>query len=306
MSSGGSKHPTLRGRLSRRSALHWGAAIAAGALLPRHAAGHSEADAPSPAGDRSSRPRLVPHGYEDLIFAEEFDGPALDWSRWADEMWYGRDDGFGIHADRKVSPDLWPLSGSTVALVMRMTSEHEWPVYRKPWVVSMLSTDPSLVPKGFATQYGYFEARMRVPRGPGPWPAFWLMPQSNLGRDRGEYAEIDVMEVMTNKPTKITSSLHFDKDKVENKTIDVKTDLSLDFHVYGVSWEEDYCRFYFDGRETFRARTPENLKQPMYIILSMTMGGWDRGNALTAATPLPVRFEIDYVRVWKRQSPKRS
>ncbi len=42
-------------------------------------------------------------------------------------------------------------------------------------------------------EYGYFEIRMKVPRGRGLWPAFWLNPQ-----DQKWPPEIDVVEIVNN------------------------------------------------------------------------------------------------------------
>jgi beta-glucanase (GH16 family) len=194
-------------------------------------------------------------------------------------MWYGRQgDGGDLRVAHEEAPDLWQLSGSGLKLRLRYADGDELRRHVGMSLLSgMLTTDPSLAPRGFATQYGYFEARFKAPHGPGPWPAFWLMPKSNKGRDGGEYAEIDVVEIMASKPDRYWASIH-----------------------YGVSWESDFCTFYVDGRETFRTPTPDDLKQPMYVILTMSHGGWDKQNKIGSQTPLPAEFSIDYVRVWKR------
>jgi hypothetical protein len=44
--------------------------------------------------------------------------------------------------------------------------------------------------RGFAQSGGYFEARMKLPAGPGVWPAFWLASE----RDGIESSEIDIIE----------------------------------------------------------------------------------------------------------------
>jgi hypothetical protein len=57
------------------------------------------------------------------------------------------------------------------------------------WVSGLLSSVDA-AGHGFAQSNGYFEARMKMPPGPGVWPAFWL--GSN---NAGDYsAEIDIVE----------------------------------------------------------------------------------------------------------------
>ena len=46
---------------------------------------------------------------------------------------------------------------------------------------------------GFGTRYGYFEVRMKMPPGPGTWPAFWLAALKPADQRDGN-VEIDVIE----------------------------------------------------------------------------------------------------------------
>ena len=47
--------------------------------------------------------------------------------------------------------------------------------------------------KGSGWRYGYIEARLRLPKGKGTWPAFWMMPV-NFNNDWPASGEIDIME----------------------------------------------------------------------------------------------------------------
>src|SRR5712671_2253185 len=46
---------------------------------------------------------------------------------------------------------------------------------------------------GSGTRYGYFEARMKMPPGPGTWPAFWLISLKPVEKSDPK-VEIDVVE----------------------------------------------------------------------------------------------------------------
>src|SRR5271157_1307387 len=43
---------------------------------------------------------------------------------------------------------------------------------------------------GFAQMYGYFEARIKLPKGPGTWPAFWFSESWPRGSPPGVTVEI--------------------------------------------------------------------------------------------------------------------
>ena len=55
-------------------------------------------------------------------------------------------------------------------------------------------------------KYGYIEARIKLPKGKGTWPAFWMMPVDfHSWPDDGE---IDIMEEVGYHPNYVSSSLH--------------------------------------------------------------------------------------------------
>jgi hypothetical protein len=61
----------------------------------------------------------------------------------------------------------------------------------------------------FHVQYGRIEARIRVPKGNGLWPAFWMMGADFLtGRPWPYNGEIDIMEVLGRDTRTGYSTLH--------------------------------------------------------------------------------------------------
>ena len=68
-------------------------------------------------------------------------------------------------------------------------------------------------------RYGYFEARVKLPRVPGLWPTFWMMPDRGAAAGpqgvRGDTGhggtELDIMEHLTRwGPYRYNIALHFD------------------------------------------------------------------------------------------------
>ena len=59
-------------------------------------------------------------------------------------------------------------------------------------------------------KYGYFEARILLPKGKGTWPAFWMMPVGNDWNTNPwpMCGEIDIMEEVGVVPNEVSSSIH--------------------------------------------------------------------------------------------------
>lgn len=152
----------------------------------------------------------------------------------------------------------------------------------------------------FAAKYGFFEARIKVPKGKGLWPAFWLLPEDGTWPP-----EIDIMENLTGN-TNTTFAHHMHYHYLENAAHKDSggewmspIDLAADFHVYGVSWSPTAIKWYVDGVERRTAFTQANAIAAvnMYMILNLQVGGsWPGEPDVT--TPFPSSFEVDYVRAW--------
>ncbi|MBU2662609.1 discoidin domain-containing protein [Actinoplanes bogorensis] len=162
----------------------------------------------------------------------------------------------------------------------------------------------------FSTQYGRFEARIKVPKGNGLWPAFWMMGDDFLsGRPWPYNGEIDIMEVLGRNTNEMYTTLHapaYNGGGGYGQKNAAGVDLSNDFHVYAAEWDSKGIRFFLDGRQVFDAAkdTVENTRGPwifdhkFYLILNLAVGG-DFPGPIDAGTPFPSRMLVDYVRVYQ-------
>jgi hypothetical protein len=172
------------------------------------------------------------------------------------------------------------------------------------WRSGLLSAvDPN--GNGFKQQYGYFECRAKFPKGPGTWPAFWLMGLKNLKSLPGNEGprinpEIDVMEHYGHWPWRYHYVLHqWGRGGAESKHKGkrfVVFGMEEDFHTYGVMIDEQSIILYFDGVELHREKTPEPVKTPLFPLVNLALGpGWP-----TDKTPNPSYMYVDYVKVWEK------
>lgn len=155
----------------------------------------------------------------------------------------------------------------------------------------------------WAGTYGYYEARIKVEKGQGVWPAFWLLPI-----DREWPPEIDVMEFIGSKPGQILQTVHWAGNENQHQKSDFvvqgEEDYSNEWHTYGLDWRPDGIDWYIDGVKT-RTYTGVNVpNEPMEIILNLAIGGLLPGNA-DGSTPFPREMRVDYVRVFQSQDQLR-
>lgn len=158
-------------------------------------------------------------------------------------------------------------------------------------------------------QYGYFEARLRMPSGRGTWPAFWMLPQDfkNWPLD----GEIDIMEYVGYDPNVVHSTVH---TQAYNHGIGTQKGKSTrvenaetEFHVYAVEWTANYIKGFADGVEYFHFDNDSKgdintwpFDKPFYLKLNLAWGGGWGGQQGVDETKLPATYEIDYVRVYQK------
>ncbi len=147
----------------------------------------------------ATAPAIVPPAGWHLYWSDEFDGSALDTSRWtAYHNTYG--DG---------NAELACLTPGNVAQTggaMTITSRKETVTCPSGSVRQYTSGFIGSRESGrYYPLYGRYEIRARVPHGQGLWPAFWLRHRSGSG-----VAEVDVMEYFFSQvPGRTTQTLHF-------------------------------------------------------------------------------------------------
>jgi beta-glucanase (GH16 family) len=152
---------------------------------------------------------------------------------------------------------------------------------------------------------------MKIPRGQGIWPAFWM-----LGNDIGSVGwptcgEIDIMENIGREPTIVHGTLHGPGYSGGNPlgasyTLPNGAEFADDFHEFAIEWEANVVRWYVDG-DLYRTRTPSDVPSgarwvydhPFYMILNVAVGGNWPGSP-DGSTQFPQTMTVDYVRVYTR------
>ena len=161
--------------------------------------------------------------------------------------------------------------------------------------------------------YGYFESRIKLPKGKGTWPAFWMIPSNNdyTTNPWPKCGEIDILEEVGVCPNTVVSCIHCQAHNHCNHTQigeskDIKT-AETEFHVYGCEWTADALKFYVDGEllmsyENDGQNNPDTwpFNKPFFIILNLAWGGCWGGMQGVDESALPVTMEVDYVRVYQK------
>ena len=149
-------------------------------------------------------------------------------------------------------------------------------------------------------KYGYFEVKCKPMKSHGS-SSFWFYDNTpNL------WTEIDVFEIGGAVPgfeKKYNMNVHVFRTPTEKKHWSMHgewiapSNLVDDFHVYGLEWDKEKVKWYFDG---VLVRWVENTHwhQPLTLNFdSETMPKWF---GLPKDSDLPSTYSIEYVRAWKR------
>jgi beta-glucanase (GH16 family) len=154
--------------------------------------------------------------------------------------------------------------------------------------------------------YGFFETRAKLPCGLGTWPAIWMLGMAGKWPQLGE---IDIMEHVGRKQGEVLGTVH---TGAYNHVIHTQKgsavqipDVCDAFHNYQLTWTADRIDIGVDGKVFFSFANPHNgdkaqwpFDAPQYLLLNVAMGG-QLGGPVDEAI-LPVRMEVDYVRVYQQ------
>ena len=158
-------------------------------------------------------------------------------------------------------------------------------------------------------KYGYIEASIKLPKGKGTWPAFWMMPVNFHSWPAD--GEIDIMEEVGYHPDYVSSSLHANAHVHSNGT-QVTHEMYCkgaegEFHTYAIEWTAQNITTYVDGQVQLSynnrglGRDDWPYDDPFYVIFNLAWGGDWGGAQGVDESALPVTMEVDYVRVFQKK-----
>ena len=273
-----------------------------------------------------------------LVWSDEFDGDRVDPAKWDFDI----GNGFFDYKNH-----LW-ISGWGNEELQYYTSE-PGNVFVKDGLLTIRAQKESLHGCGytsarlktrkrdgtplFTTLYGKVEFRAKVPWGKGLWPALWMLPIEDKYGGWAASGEIDLMEIVGEKPHEVLNSIHFGSVYPKRSLITHVHPLPnnstvADWHVYAVEWEPGEIRFYVDGVLTAtydhwwscsKLSTgksggvgvepkkaddlnpwPAPFDQPFYLVMNVAVGGNFPG-VPNDETRFPAELVVDYVRVYEKK-----
>ncbi len=248
---------------------------------------------------------LAACAHRTLVWHDEFDGPAggqADRAKWTPET--GGDGNGNQERQLYTERDNAALDGEGHLVITARTASAG-----TCWYGPCQYTSARMRTLGkFAHAYGRFEARIKIPRGQGMWPAFWMMGTNIESAGWPQGGEIDIMENKGKEPAIVHGTVHgpgYSGDKGIGKTAALAAGAYADdFHVYAVEWRPDQIEWFVDDRMYHRL-TPAELPRgapwvfdhPFFLLLNLAVGGGFPGDP-DATTQFPQQMIVDYVRVY--------
>lgn len=247
-------------------------------------------------------------GYR-LIWEDQFDGDSLNLDDWNIEThepgWVNSE----LQAYVDSTDNIYIEDGDLVLKPIETVNEDGTKSYTSGRVNTQNKHD---------FKYGLFEARVKVPKGRGFLPAFWMMPTSeNLYGQWPRCGEIDIMEVMGQATDTSYGTIHFGNPHSESQGTYVLKEgsFSEDYHIFSVEWEPGKINWYVDGNLIHTESNwysitegqgeityPAPFDQPFYMILNLAVGGSWVGYPDATTDIKNAEYRIDYVRAYQRES----
>ncbi len=238
------------------------------------------------------------------LWNEEFDGDAIDTSKWSFEIGTGAS-GWGnneweYYTDRK--ENAYIKDG-----VLHIRAQKEDYKGSKYTSTRMITKDK------FSFTYGTVEARIALPTGKGIWPAFWMLGQNIDKVSWPACGEIDIIEAI-NDENIVYGTHHWQYNgnhaSYGNNTKDYYgTSKELDitqFHTYKMVWNEKLIAMYVDDfkyQEIDIEKAKDGLEafhKPQFFILNVAVAGSWPGFEVDD-TQFPNEMLVDYIRVESRK-----
>ena len=249
----------------------------------------------------------------ELVWADDFDGAALDASKWNRQLGDGTAEGIPGWGNNELqtyrAANVSVADGHLVIAARREDADG------RRYTSGRINTAGK-----FAARYGRFEASIRMPAGRGLWGAFWMLPEHRRYGSWPASGEIDIMEVYSRQPPFAQGVAHYGMAWPLNVYAEGRLgdfDPADGFHTYALEWDALELRWFIDGthyhtvpRTTYWShyKSPATnahvsggesapFDQPFHLLANLAVGGDLPGDL--AEDALPATMLVDYVRVYR-------
>ena len=158
--------------------------------------------------------------------------------------------------------------------------------------------------------YGRVEARMKLPRGQGLWPAFWMLGERFVSIGWPNCGEIDIMEYRGQEPGTIHGTVHgpgYSGGGGIGESYSLFGDtFDDDYHVFAIERDPQHISWWVDDELYYRltpadipAGTAWAFEDQFFVILNLAVGG-DYVGSPDPSTEFPATVSVDYVRYYER------
>ncbi len=233
--------------------------------------------------------------YTELKWSDEFDGGALDQTKWQYEIrdvWFNNE----LQATTNSPENLFLNGGNLIIQAQRRS--YNGRDYTSARIVTRDKKD---------FIFGRIDVRAKMPEGKGIWPAIWMLGSNDATQTWPRCGEIDISELQGSAPSNNISTVHYGLS-VESRQYKSTTytlpagKFSDDFHIFTLIRSKDQMRWYVDGTQYYTLTpsqiAPYPFNNPFYLILNIAVGGDFDGNP-DNSTVFPQRMQVDYVKYFQ-------
>jgi beta-glucanase (GH16 family) len=254
----------------------------------------------------------TPPAFPTLVWSDEFNGTALDTSKWSYEVGYGNN-GWGNDEWQLYTTDSGNISVAGGNLVISAQCATPPACGRRDGTITSAKINTL---NNFNFRFGRIEARIQPAVGIGAWPAFWMLGANFPFVGWPEAGEIDILEVFNNGSNNRTAhfTMHWcdeslgvgcvfpDGYRLSTNFRDTGSSLGSAFHIFEAEWDANGITGKVDGAPYFTSfiqpATMEEFLEDFYMILNVAIGG-NLGGAPDNTTVWPQTMLVDYVRVYQ-------
>lgn len=262
--------------------------------------------ASAPSDACGPRPQRADGTYYSCSFHDDFNGTALDRTRWMAQDTAQTGVFTGQGGCYRDNARTIAVAGGTLRLTA--TIHPQMFLCRSPFAPVTTRSEVATVTSSarFTQTYGRFSARLRFSDATGGHAAFWLSPEDHAYGKWPLSGEIDVAEWFGNDQTHVYPSVHYvgeGRQESTGRDCAVPT-ATTGFHTYTVEWSPTEMRFFYDGQFCWshrwvptNVRAPAPFDKPFNLVLAQIWGsGWA---ARRLSSPTTSTLTVDWVRAWR-------